>query len=73
MNPKQDRETEAKKPEMLYGMSLGATAANGDTDEDDEGPGFGVRIVEQGSRVSAPIVLCFFYPPYYLPIAFLYS
>lgn len=36
---------------MLYGMSLGETAATGDNDDDD-GVGLGIRIVRAGQRVS---------------------
>jgi hypothetical protein len=46
----QDRQESIEKPKILYGMSLGATAAS--TDEDDAmASGFGTRVVKTGQRV----------------------
>jgi hypothetical protein len=48
----QDREMEASRAQILYGMSLRATLTDEDADEDDvQGTEFGVREVEHGNRV----------------------
>jgi hypothetical protein len=49
-----DKETEAKKTQVLYGMSLGASVAKDDAEEDeDEGDVGFARVVDRGKRVSA--------------------
>ncbi|KAF9456442.1 SPOC like C-terminal domain-containing protein [Collybia nuda] len=45
----EDRQVEVDKSKMLYGMSVGETAATADSDEDD-GSGVGTRIVKAGQR-----------------------
>lgn len=48
----QERETEAKKPQILYGMDLGAPSAEEDEGaEGEKQPEAGVRSVPLGSRV----------------------
>ena len=47
----QDLEVEAKKPQILYGMELGAPSAEDDSAEDGKHSEDGVRSAPLGSRV----------------------
>jgi ATP-dependent DNA helicase 2 subunit 1 len=49
---KQDQQAEVDKSQMLFGMSLGATAADADDDDEGAGAGVGTRLVPAGKRVS---------------------
>lgn len=47
----EDQQATVKKEDMLFGMSLGATAADAEEDAEDGAGGVGTRIVPGGSRV----------------------
>ncbi|KAI0926332.1 hypothetical protein AcV5_008825 [Taiwanofungus camphoratus] len=46
----EDRQTEADKSRIVYGMDLGATAADAEEGLDEEGAGFGTRVVSTNNR-----------------------
>ncbi|KIM74877.1 hypothetical protein PILCRDRAFT_800357 [Piloderma croceum F 1598] len=46
----EDQQAEVDKSQMLYGMSLGATAADADDEDEGAGAGLGTRLVPAGKR-----------------------